>query len=75
MPKLGTMPAIWSHGAEKKHEGMQLFCTSSKGAQLLLWPIAKVLYQSKQTGSAFFVILHGCFFFFKLLFSPGKCSF
>ena len=56
--------------------GMQLFCTSAKGAQPLLQLMASALYSSKLTGSAFFVILHGhvCLFF-KLLFGLGKCSF
>ena len=52
MPKYGT---------EKQHEGIQIFCTSSKGAQPFLYP--NTLYQSKLTGSAFFVILHDFFFF------------
>ena len=43
-------------------EGTHFFCTSSKGAQLLLYPMANALYQSKLLWSAFFVISHSYFF-------------
>ena len=46
------------YGAEKQHEGTQLFSTFSKRAQPLLYPMADALCQSKLIGSAFFVTLH-----------------
>ena len=59
LQKPSMMP---KYGMEKQHEGTQLFHTSSKGAQPLLYPMAKALYQSKLIGRAFFVILHDYFF-------------
>ena len=40
------------YGMEKQHEGTQHFCTSGKGMQPLLKPLANTLYQSKLIGSA-----------------------
>ena len=45
-----------------------------KGRNSYYSGLADTLYPSKLIGSAFFVILHSNFFF-KLLFSLGKCSF
>ena len=50
------------YGAKKQHESMQLCRTSGKGVQPLLEPKAGALYQSKLTGNAFSVILHGNFY-------------
>ena len=61
-PNLQTFHKPLQYGAEKQHEGTQLFRTSSKGVQPLLKLLANALYQSKLTGSAFFVISHdNCF--------------
>ena len=52
------------YGVEKQHAGTQLLCTSGKGAQPLLEPMADALNQSELMGSVFFVISHSIFFFF-----------